>query len=280
MSVRQISRRDFLKAAVAAGIVVSLPSVSFHIFAAEDGALPLNELMIQKLQSLSLKDPVDFLFCADIHVPFDDRGTFKTIIKRANELGVGFVLFGGDCVQVGNPANFNIFLREMKKFKMPVICAIGNHDTAFDNYSDQREWEKRFGKPHFRFDVGGIRIIALNNADFAMSEEDYGFLEESLKTDLRKIITMHRPVNYLNPLYTTPLRDETGRFRSLVEKGGVTAVLTGHEHHFGHYEINGIHYIVSGGAGGKLNTNTDNNYHHFILIKAGQDTFKFKVENI
>jgi hypothetical protein len=37
---------------------------------------------------------------------------------------------------------------------------------------------------------------------------------------------------------------------------------------------------VSGGAGGKLNTNTDNNYHHFILIKAGKETFEFKVENI
>jgi predicted phosphodiesterase len=128
--------------------------------------------------------------------------------------------------------------------------------------------------------VGGIRIIALNNADFVLSEEDYGFLEESLKTDLRKIITMHRPVNYLNPLYTTPLRDENGRFRSLVEKGGVSAVLTGHEHHYGYYEINGVKYIVSGGAGGKLNTTTDNNYHHFIIIKAGKETFEFKVEKI
>jgi len=279
------TRREFLefagKSALVAGALLCLPASLRRALAAEgdDGSL-LNEIMIGRLAASEIQDPVEFIFCADVHVPFDDRGVFQTIIKRANETGVRFVLFGGDCVQVGNPASYKVFLRELKKFKMPVICVIGNHDTSFEDYADQREWKKRFGATHFRFDAGAVRIIALNNANYTLSEEDYVFLEESLKTDLRKIIAMHRPANYLNPLYTTPMEDKTGRFRALVEKGGVTAVLTGHEHHYGHYEINGVEYIVSGGAGGKLNTVTENNFHHFLIIKAGSRTFEYTVEKI
>jgi len=274
------SRRNFIKAAVAAEMLLLLPYPLRRVLAEEEKSLRLNEIMVRRLLENGVSDPMEFIFCADVHVPFDDRGVFQKIIKRANELKVGFVMFGGDCVQVGNPANYKIFLRELKKFEMPVICAIGNHDTSFEDYSDQREWKKRFGETHFRFDAGGVRIIALNNADFTLSGEDYGFLEESLETDLRKIITMHRPVNYINPLYSTPLEDKTGRFRALVEKGGVTAVLTGHEHHYGLYEINGVKYIVSGGAGGRLNDTTENNFHHFLRIRAGKDSFDFQVEKI
>ncbi|MFA6449243.1 MAG: metallophosphoesterase [bacterium] len=283
MKEKTLNRREFIKTAAAAGMAMTIPSFitsKVLAFPTDESQWPLNDTMIRRLTEASLGDSFEFIFCADVHVPFDDRGTFQTIIKKANELGAAFVLFGGDCVQVGNTANYKIFLRELKKFKMPVICAIGNHDTSFEDYSDQREWKKRFGVPHFRFDAGGLRIIALNNANHFLLEEDYLFLEESLRTDLSKIVTMHRPVNYLNPLYETPMEDKTGRFRALVEKGGVTAVLTGHEHHYGFYEINGVKYIVSGGAGGRLNDNTENNFHHFLLIKAGKKTFNFNVEKI
>ncbi len=283
MHMKPISRREFMKAAVATGAAISLPSVFTNRLAAfqtGEEEWPLNDTMIKRLTGNPPGDPLRFIFCADVHVPFDDRGTFQTIIKRANELGVSFVMFGGDCVQVGNPASFKVFLRELKKFRMPVICAIGNHDTSFEDYADQMEWKKRFGSPHFRFDTGGIRVIGLNNADFALSEEDYVFLEQSLDTGLTKIIAMHRPPDHLNPLYKTPMDDKTVRFRALVEKGGVAAVLTGHEHHYGRYKIGSVEYIVSGGAGGRLNNYTENNFHHFLLVEAGKDKFGHTVEKI
>jgi len=275
-----LTRRDFLKAAMAAGVLLTIPAPLQRAFAATGVKQPINDMMIARLAEKTITDPVTFIFCADLHIPFDDRGVFKTIIKRANELAVSFVLFGGDCVQVGNSANFNILVNLLKKFNMPVISAIGNHDTSFSDYKDEKEWTSRFGSSHFKFDAGPVRVIALDNAAFDMREEDYVFLEESLKTDLRKFVVMHRPTDYLIPEYTTPLNDKPGRFRKLVENGKVTAVLMGHEHHYGNYMVNGVRYIVSGGAGGKLNTNTINNFHHFMIIKAGKDTFDYQVEKI
>lgn len=273
----RITRRRFIKSGVAAGLALSVPVSLEQLLAAASPGPRWNELMIARLAETDFPDPFEFIFCADTHIPWDDRGVVKKIAGKANEMDVPFVIIGGDTVQVGNPNSFRSLRNMLKRFNMPVVCAIGNHDTAFDDYSNRVEWEKRFGSPDFSFDAGPVRFICLNNADFKMSEESYDFLEEFLKTDKRKIIVMHRPPNYLNPLYSTPLEDEEGRFRKLVEEGGVTAVLTGHEHHSGIYKVGGVQYIVSGGAGGQLNTKTENNFHHIVHIHAGTYIFDFKV---
>lgn len=280
MHENKITRRQFIKTGVAAGLALSIPVSAEQLFAADSPKQRWNERMIARLAEADLPDPFEFIFCADTHIPWDNRGVFRKIAKKANEMGVAFVIIGGDTVQVGNPHSFRSLRKALKRFNMPVLCAIGNHDTAYENYSDWHEWEKRFGNPYFRFDAGSVRFICLNNANHHLSEENYEFLEKSLKTDRRKIVVMHRPANYLNPIYSTPMEDEEGRFRKLVEEGGVTAVLTGHEHHSGIYKVGGVQYIVSGGAGGQLNTDTKNNFHHFVHTRVGKYVFDFKVMKI
>ncbi|HOO57299.1 MAG TPA: metallophosphoesterase [bacterium] len=277
----ELTRRELLRAAAAAGIAFSFPSILFIDPAtAQNEKLSFNEFMIKRISQKPVPDPFEFVFCADTHIPFDDRRTVKTIANKANELGAKFVIIGGDSVQVGDPRNFKSFFSAMKKFDMPIVCAIGNHDTSFSDYSDNNEWKKRFGKTFFFFDAGPARMIFLDNANHILPDDEYNFLEKALDTNLKKFIFMHRPPGYLNSKYITPMKDPDNRFAPMIEKGGVTAVMTGHEHHHGHYEKNGIHYIVSGGGGGKLNTYTDNNYHHIIHVRVGSNEFNFKVIKI
>ncbi len=282
MTKSNFSRRDFLRLAGLAGAAAAFPTVlSGRAFAAYNAPWPVNDHMIARLAAAQVADPATFIFVGDVHVPFDDKGIFSTIARRANELGVSFVHIGGDNVQIANLTNYRQFLTKQKKFSMPVISTIGNHDTACETgCEDWSVWQERFGNPFFRYDVGGVRIISLNNANKTLSEDDYKFLEDSLKTGLRKIVVMHRPVGYLNPAYEVPLDDPEGRFRTLIENGGVTAVMTGHEHHYGHYEVNGIKYIVSGGGGGMLSRGVDNTFHHFLIVRAGRDTFDYTVERV
>ncbi len=243
-----------------------------------NGRKPLwNEINISRIRDIPVDGNIEFFFCADLHIPFDDRGIVKKIVRQANSRKPDFVLLGGDLVQMGLPNYYTTLKKVLRKFRVPVISAIGNHDTSFSDYSDQRQWKKFFGNTFFYFDAGPARFIFLNNANFDLKDAQLGFLENALKTDLQKFIIMHRPVGYVNKLYITPLKGGSERFRELIEKAGVTAVMTGHEHHYGSYEVDGIKYIVSGGAGGRLNTNTKNNYHHYIIGNVGKDTFSFQV---
>lgn len=273
-----VSRRRFLKAGFAFAAVAALPRVD--VLLAEPARALWNERMIGRIAGMKLGDPLTFGFCADAHVPFDDRGVVAQIAKKANQLKLSFMLIGGDTVQVGHPANFSRLFQMMKRFDMPVVCAMGNHDTSFEDYADQEEWTKRFGTSFYSFDAGPARFIALNNADFKLTDEQYEFLDAALRTDLNKFVFMHRPPNYLNPIYSTPMPDDGGRFRAAVENGGATAVLTGHEHHFGEYEAGGVRYIVSGGAGGRLNNDTENNFHHFMRITTGLGKFEYEAVEV
>ncbi len=243
-------------------------------------SLEWNKKQIARIAPVPATGTLTFIFISDLHIPFDDKGAVSTITKKANEIKPAFVLTGGDNVQVGNTANFGAMKNAFAKFKVPIIAAMGNHDTAFEDYNNQVEWKKRFGDDYFYFDAGPARFIFLNNAAFDMPEEAFVFLENAVKTDLKKFVIMHRPPDYLNPkYYKTPLHNSE-RFRSIVEAGKVTAVMMGHEHHYGYYEVGGVKYIVSGGAGGAVGDDIGNNYHHFILGHVSPAGFEFEVVKI
>ena len=90
---------------------------------------------------------------------------------------------------------------------------------------------------------------------------------------------MHRPAKGLNEQYTTPMNDSE-RFRDLMRRSHVKRVLNGHEHHYGRYEADGIVYITSGGAGGRLNDNTENNFHHFMHLRVHGNTIEEEIVKV
>lgn len=239
-----------------------------------------NEISISRIAIKDATGSIDFFFCSDLHIPFDNKGIVRKIVREANEKKPDFVLLGGDLVQMGLPSYFTTLNKVLRKFRTPVISAIGNHDTSYTDYSDQEEWKDFFGKTYFSFDAGPARFIFLNCANHNLPDAQLDFLRDELKTDLQKFIVMHRPVGYLNELYDTPLKGGSERFRELIEDAGVTAVMTGHEHHHGYYEVNGIKFIVSGGAGGRLNKNTTGTFHHYIFGHVTDKSFNFDVINL
>lgn len=260
-----MDRRDFLKTLAAGAVVASLPR-SVRALAAKAAAAPWNPAALARIAVPPDANEIHFCFVGDTHVPFDDAGVVKKIIKKVNEIGPDIMLHGGDGVQVGNKENFSSFMRAIKKFDMPFIMAPGNHDTAFSDYADIREWTARFGDPYYYFDAGPARFVMLNNGNFDLGAAQWGFLEKALDTDRFKVVIQHRPAAGLNDKYTTPLHDSE-RFMALVRERGVRLVLCGHEHHYGRYEREGAVFIVSGGGGGRLNDNVDGLFHHFMNLR-------------
>lgn len=276
-----LTRREFLKLAGAASLMLALPSGARALAAQADASQKLINEVNQA--SLAAKDPskkISFAFMADTHVPFDDRGVMKAIVKECNARDLDLVVHGGDGVQVGNSHSFTSFLKYVRAFKAPFFMAPGNHDTAFSDYADLSEWKSRFGVPFFTFDTAHVRFVLLNNANHELDDAQWPFLEQALATDRPAFIAMHRPAQGLNPVYNTPMR-QSDRFRDMVRRLAPVRVLNGHEHHYGRYEADGTVYITSGGAGGRLNEDpSDGNFHHFMVLRIDGDRIEEEIVRV
>ena len=276
--MKKITRRGFLKIA-GATTAAALASPYLDRLALAGDRPPRNEYAISKIAVAPDATEFDFTFMADTHVPFDDAGIMKTIVRKVNEIGPDLVMHGGDGVQVGNSHNLSSFLRVISKFDAPFIMSPGNHDTAFDDYSNITEWTGLFGKPYYYFDVAHARFIMLNNANYDLGLKQWQFLEQALETDRIKFVIQHRPVEGVNSLYSTPMHDSE-KFITMMTCKGVSHVMCGHEHHYAKYEIDDTVYLVSGGAGGRLNDNTENNFHHFLHLQVRGDDVSFEIVRV
>jgi len=147
-----------------------------------------------------------------------------------------------------------------------VYVCIGNHDT----YSNNAEtYLDDFYLPHnnqenseryYSFRWGNAFFINLDsNIDYAPGSPQYKFLESQLQSDRRKtadwtFISFHHPP-YCE-LWDTWAGEQQVRdyLLPLFEKYKVDIVFNGHTHGYEHGYLKGIHYIITGGGGGGLDS--------------------------
>jgi predicted MPP superfamily phosphohydrolase len=139
-------------------------------------------------------------------------------------------------------------------FYFPIF---GNHEVGGDSYyytlfetrnsyDSERNWYAEWGP------VGFIGIEQYKTR-WAQDEEALLWLEETLikLQDKRYLIFSHH-----EPMYTFsnhgPWLEGREVIQPLLEEYGVDLVLSGHNHCYERFEVNGIPYIVTGGGGAPL----------------------------
>jgi 3',5'-cyclic AMP phosphodiesterase CpdA len=98
-------------------------------------------------------------------------------------------------------------------------------------------------------------------------------------------------VSFHHPLYSSPESDDRReeqrelrkRFEPLLKRYRVTAVFSGHDHFYERNEVDGIHYIVTGGGGAPLDEFGEplpssvkrESVHHFVMVDINDETASF-----
>jgi 3',5'-cyclic AMP phosphodiesterase CpdA len=196
----QFSRRDFIKAAGAAGISGTLFSVgAFGMDASE---------------AKTAKEQENFFFVqlSDTHWGFnnpavnpDFAGTLKKAVAQVNALKQtpDFIVFTGDLTHTTDDdkerrTRMNEFKEIIKELKVQDIRFLaGEHDAALDN---GEAFKEIFGKTHYTFDHKGVHFIAIDNVSdphAAIGDEQLKWLGDDLgKLDkgTRIIVLTHRPL--------------------------------------------------------------------------------------
>lgn len=194
-----------------------------------------------------------------------------------------FVLLGGDLVNDGNdPDEWNDFFAaggDVLK-GMPVYPAMGNHDNT-DLFKNQFDLPQNGpgGKEgeFYSFDYGDAHFVVMDsNAMGAASPEDIGWLEQDLAATDRthKIVMFHHPVYTAidNPKDEYRAQTIKESFLPVMEKHGVSLVLSGHQHvYMRTYPIkeevfnpDGIVYLI-GASGGKQYEPSEREYFAHAL---------------
>jgi predicted phosphodiesterase len=222
-----------------------------------DGAAPATDA-----KQTAAKPDLRFFFFADTHMGITLTDKF---IKAANAEKPDLLVDGGDIVEDGTEAEFDKAWADRAKFQPELKVVTGNHDVLRRG---------PFSKdppvlPDFQsFDRKGVHFILINDENARIGEKLFAQLEADLEANKGKttIIAMHVPpvlteyhgyvkLQKLLPFKAASpsLRDkaEIARFKALMKKYQVAAVLAGHTHAGSETTIDGTKYVIPGAVGGK-----------------------------
>jgi len=232
----------------------------------------------------------EFIVTSDCHsgLALDDSASLKSVRhmnreKRFQKAPIDFVEITGDVSFRGSAWDYRIFNRIRSLIKMPVICAMGNHDN---DGNGPNLFKKYAGKDEMSFSNRNSYFIVLNNTVGDLTEKQFAYLEEELKKSLQcrhRFIFMHKPPisPYQQSWYRPELSPWSYTFMKLCEKYKVDIVFTGHEHMFKEGNYGGVRYVTSGGGGIIPHIPAgDGGFLHYTVVRVYGDYVDYEARRI
>lgn len=252
-------------------IVLWFLCLNFFPFAENTEISPhLNQDLIKNLQKKDIKDEFSFVVLGDNR---DGNNIFEKLLIKINNIEPKplFIINTGDLVSKGKFSEYENFLKLIEKSEIPILTVPGNHDYIGEG---EKFYLQIFGEPDYYFDLGGCRFIILDNARGILTDEQLKWVEKLLKTNLIKFVFIHMPPNYgVWKVHCFQIKSK--EFMELMEKYKVDYVFCGHIHAYHTEEVNGVKYVITGGAGAPLYKFPGMGaFHHAVKIKVSKGEIK------
>ncbi len=134
----------------------------------------------------------------------ETHARFTEALARSNQLEVDATVLTGDITSFPSWAGIEAIAEGLATLSEPYLYTLGNHDWSFPflewNDATRDEYYPRFhsiidGSPHCQVkEVGGVKLIALDNSNYQISRAQLNFLEEQLSTGLPCMLFIHIPI--------------------------------------------------------------------------------------
>jgi predicted phosphodiesterase len=167
-----------------------------------------------------------------------------------------FVVHTGDIVPTGLLMEWHSYAKLREQLLLPLVHVRGNHEVIFPN--GPQNYRDLVGAENWSFDYAGCRFIGLDNALDHFTDDAINFMHDSLAMSPPERIFMffHEPPAVGRwTAHSVDSDEDGGRGGEVIAaatQAGVDAVFLGHIHLHDEMEIEGISYIISGGAGSPL----------------------------
>ncbi len=212
---------------------------------------------------------------------------YKKIVRGMMNRKPLFVLNTGDIIpHPGNRDQWKNFQKISKPINVPYFLTPGNHDV--DDKKSLAVWREVNDLPgeedQYSFVVGNSLFIVLNSCEPDHHRKIDGKQLAWLKKVLRSKKYEHKFVFLHHPLFLWKVASHFGesldkypdlrdRLHKLFVKNSVDIVFAGHEHSYNRRNVDGVEYIVTGGAGAPLY----GGFNHFALLTVDGPIVKMKV---
>lgn len=242
---------------------------------------------LKRIQAKPYNGTIRFVLMGDNRnsSPFTTGGNkiYTQVIDQINQLKPDFAFNLGDFTFDNLETHWKTFEKITGKIQAPYLTVIGNHDALFGRSYYEAGYtppNAETGLDDYTFDYGNARFIILDTANYAYTERQFQWLEKLLQTPLKKIVLTHTPPRYgVWNHKLSPSAELSKRWMGLMEKYHADQVFLGHIHLYDARQINGVNYLVSGGAGAPLDKKPSfgQSLHHVVLVEIKGDQIQTKL---
>lgn len=212
----------------------------------------------------------------------DGDAIYVRILQQAAFYQPRFMLHTGDFVASGGQQQYRNFLAYSRQAAFPVLPVLGNHDVV----GQGRRWYKNdVGPEEFSFQYGPDRFIFVDNSAYQVKPAQIKRLAAELRKPARyRFVVMHMPPS--NMIWFHAFSEGARDVMKVLETHKANYVFLGHIHIFDKMTNNGVHYVVSGGAGAPLIrmplyfSDRGGAYYHFVLMQVSGSGIKERVVTI
>ena len=177
----------------------------------------------------------------------DTSATLEAILSEVKRVrpAPAFIIASGDLTNRGDVASYAELKRifDAAEFDMPVLWALGNHDTRAGFYQGMLGRTENLDAPYWHdVVIAGIHVITLDSTSPMMiggtiEPEQFDWLEATLAThpDLPKLIVVHHPPSLddsdVEKEWKVITVADTARLGEMLTGHNVIGILCGHIHY-------------------------------------------------
>lgn len=201
------------------------------------------------------------------------QGGVEQIVTAANLYRPDFIFHCGDLTPFGQENQYQAVKAVLDQSIVPVYTTIGNHDIKDDGGV---LYEAYFGTSRYSFDIGQAHFTVFNTSSGDVSSQEISWLEQDLSqtaSKFRFVFTHIPPFDPRTGENHTFINSTTStQLMLLFEEYDVDVVFTGHIHMYNETVVNGVRYVITGGAGASLYADEDNGgIYHYMNVTLNEN---------
>ncbi|GMW01173.1 MAG: hypothetical protein AMXMBFR84_23100 [Candidatus Hydrogenedentota bacterium] len=205
-------------------------------------------------------------------------GIFRETMDKLNLMQPEFVMSVGDFIEGYENTveqldlQWERFLKDVARLKMPFFFVPGNHDNGKPLWAEV--YNRRFGVPYYHFKYKNVLFLCLSSNDAPDNSTGIG---EAQIAYVKKTLEENQDVRWTLVFQHKPLWNDEGALGwkevEALLKGRKVSVFAGHTHNYLSQERDGISFITmaTSGGGSQLRGAAFGEFDHFAWITMTDD---------